>query len=79
MISALQSFKDSNHIYENHNNTRRHTTVKATRVMGFRKKRLLSGCIDQGGLPQGGELSCPPLGNWSRLIYGVSQFLEAEI
>ena len=54
--------------------------VQARRRQGFRKERLLSGCIDQGGgASQEGKFSYPPLKNWSILIYGVSEFLEAEI
>ena len=53
--------------------------VQASRL-GVRKERLLSGYIDQGGGPFKKEkLSYPPLENWSTLIYGVSEFPEAEI
>lgn len=52
--------------------------VQASRL-GFRKERLLSGYIDQGGGFSRRKAFIPPLENWCTLIYGVSEFLEAEI
>lgn len=51
MISILQSFTKSSHIYTNHSNTSRYTVVQ-TRVMGFRKEFVFLGVLIREGFPK---------------------------